>query len=99
MEKVKGAIILNGPGRSGTTLVYQILANHEDLAWISGWMNKFYKWPILSFFNKFYRANWNNYKVAPKPAEAYGYWKGFYGLSNDDIDDEIISLKKISVRM
>jgi hypothetical protein len=79
MTKIKDAIILNGPGRSGTTLVYQILAYHEDLAWISGWVNKFPFLPGLSVFNSLYTTkllglDWHNTRFVPKPAEAYNYW-------------------------
>lgn len=98
MEKIKKAIILNGPGRSGTTLIYQILAYHEELSWISSWVNKFPNVPSLSLFNRIYTnkwfgINWHNFSLVPKPAEAYGFWKNYYGKSNNEV-----SLKEISAK-
>ena len=95
MNKIKNAIILNGPGRSGTTLVYQMLAYHEDLAWISNWVNRYPSNPYLSWFNRFYN---HEKRMFPKPAEAYQYWKHFYGVSNNTIKKESIKKQQKAVQ-
>ena len=50
-------VIINGPGRSGTTLFSEMFCYHEDFAWISGWVNLFPAYPSLSYFNHLYRRD------------------------------------------
>lgn len=81
-------IIINGPGRSGTTLLSRLLSYHKDLGWISGWVNRFPHLPILSVFNFAYRLNIFGvlfYKTpkSPRPAEAYGFWNYYIESFND----------------
>jgi hypothetical protein len=100
-------IILNGPGRSGTTLLSQLLSYHQDLAWISGWVNRYPKFPELAFFNFMYRMKIMNFDVSkidkmPKPAEAYGFWKYYvrnFNSDNQPAPDEITRLKQAMERL
>lgn len=95
--KIKDAIIILGPGKSGTTLLYNILSLHRRLFWVSSYLIKFPHLPQLSLLNniqnlasleKFTR----NKKKFPRPAETLHYWscfiKGFHlNLSRFDPDE------------
>ena len=88
MNKIDNAIILNGPGRSGTTLISQILSYHDDLGWVSSWNNAFPNQSFLAILNRPYSAklfgiDWHKIKKSPKPSEAYDYWKHFFGHFNN----------------
>ncbi len=88
MNKIKDAIILNGPGRSGTTLISQILAYHDELGWVSSWNNAFPNQSFLGVLSRPYSAklfgiDWHSVKKSPKPSEAYDYWKHFFGHFNN----------------
>ena len=95
-------IILNGPGRSGTTLISKFLSHQKDLAWISGWVNRYPNIPQLSFLNFLYRKKIFGYDFSevskfPKPAEAYHFWKfyvrDFYS-GYEPSEEELLRLKK-----
>jgi hypothetical protein len=82
-QRISDAIIVHGPGRSGTTLLYNMLALHPELAWISGYVNRFPRHPILSNLNRLQgiRAleKWSRgRRFWPRPAEAYGFWNEYF---------------------
>ncbi len=77
--KIKNALIIHGPGRSGTTLLVNILALHEKIGWLSSYVDRFPKYPILTSFNKMQEVSafevWNRNKTKfPRPSEAYNFW-------------------------
>jgi hypothetical protein len=83
MEKINNAIIIHGPGRSGTTLFSNILSLHKDLYWISGYTNKYPGLPVLSLANNFQQIKsieklTRNKGKFPRPAEAYNFWNHFF---------------------
>lgn len=87
MNKIKNAIIIHGPGRSGTTLLSNILSLHPDFYWISGYVNKYPNLQILSIFNNFQRIPFfeklnRGKKKFPRPAEAYNFWKYYFNQFN-----------------
>ncbi|WP_243472452.1 sulfotransferase [Winogradskyella sp. MH6] len=100
-------IILNGPGRSGTTLLSKLICYHKDLAWISGWVNRYPHILKLSCFNDLYRKELINIDFSktskmPKPSEAYGFWNHYikrfdesYRLSETEIINTKNAIKKI----
>ena len=53
--KIDNAILIHGPGRSGTTLLNSILALHKDLSWISGYTNRYPEKLWLTYFNRLQR--------------------------------------------
>lgn len=80
--KIKDAIIIHGPGRSGTTLVSSILSLHNSLGWISGYLNKYPELNCLSFLNRINDINFlesitRGKRRMPRPSEAYQYWNHF----------------------
>lgn len=103
MNKIKDAIILNGPGRSGTTLISQILSYHDDLGWVSSWNNAFPERPFLGILNRPYSAklfgiDWHRVKKSPKPSEAYDYWKYFFGHFNNTNQGKEEHQKEIDIK-
>lgn len=96
MEKIKNAIIIHGPGRSGTTLLSSILSLHEDLGWISGYVNKYPKLTFLSIFNRLQNIlwfeKWNRGKRRfPRPSEAYNFWLYYIPGFNDPLISDMNS--------
>ena len=95
-------IIINGPGRSGTTLLSKLLSHQKDLAWISGWVNRYPNIPQLSFLNFLYRKKIFGYEFSevskfPKPAEAYNFWKFYiknFQSGYKPSEEELFQLKK-----
>ena len=80
---IPNAIIIHGPGRSGTTLLSNILSLHPDLGWISGYIDYFPQQSFLSVFNRiqdiktienFSRGR----KKYPRPGETYKFWKHYF---------------------
>jgi len=50
--KVKNYIFITGCGRSGTTLLYDILSRHHKLGWFSQWNNSFPNIPYFAFLSR-----------------------------------------------
>lgn len=95
MEKIENAIIIHGPGRSGTTLLSSILSLHGDLGWISGYVNKYPESTQLALLNKVQDISgfekWNRGKRRfPRPSEAYNFWLHYIPEFNDN-EIEVIS--------
>ena len=94
-------IILNGPGRSGTTLLSQLFSYHEDFTWISGWLNRYPNLTMLTYFNFLYRSKLFGIDISdlpktPKPAEAYNFWNHYIDNFNDNYEPTSLELKKLS---
>jgi hypothetical protein len=88
-------IFILGPGRSGTTLLSRLMSRHPELAWFSGWTNRFPNWPQLSLLSRlndltFLEKATRGIRKWPKPAEAISIWNycfpGF-SQSNNDWDE------------
>lgn len=78
-KKIENAIIIHGPGRSGTTLLYNLFSAHPDVYWLSNYNSKFPNriWP--TFVNRLDRVKWIRFllkksKYKPEAAEAYAFW-------------------------
>ena len=91
-----------GAGRSGTSLFYEMLAWHEDLAWISNYSNRYYThFPPSAMACRFYRLGIFKSlfgERSPKPAEGYKLWDWCHPVDNsphdpplteDDVNPEI----------
>jgi hypothetical protein len=88
--EVNKPIFIVGSGRSGTTLLYNIVAGHENVAWFSNYTNRFSQNAWLASFNYLYK----NVKTSntflkknyfPRPSEGYNLWDYFHPI-NDDRD-------------
>jgi hypothetical protein len=70
-------IFIVGCGRSGTTLLYDILCGHDDLAWFSNYTNRAPYLPILAELSRTYprlRGRGVQQRLTPKPNEGYRIW-------------------------
>jgi hypothetical protein len=97
MKKVSKPIIIIGSGRSGTTIISEIIFRHEDLAWPSTYQEKFPAFSSINlvrniFDNPFWRrlgqkrqlnkvSRFN--KILFKPSEAYNFWEHITGKRID----------------
>ena len=88
MEKIRNAVIIHGPGRSGTTLLSRILSMHSAFAWISGYVDRFPGRPVLAVLNRLMAIDvlerWTRSKrYWPRPAEAYQFWNHYFPRFSD----------------
>ena len=76
--RIEKPIFMVGAGRSGTTIIYEMLAWHKDLAWISNYSNRYYSnFPLSAIACRFYRARIAKKLLGarlPRPAEGYRVW-------------------------
>ena len=87
-NKIENPIIFFGTGRSGTTIISEIICRHPHIAYPSSYHTKFYKNQLINFVrilfeNKLWKiygqkrqlnkVNFLN-KVSFKPSEAYEMW-------------------------
>lgn len=96
INPIENPVILHGPGRSGTTLTYKILARHKEFFWISNYVNNFNN-PYLGLLNNLRRNETfdrltRDRRKFPEPSEAYGFWKGrfknYYELNDSPLPGE-----------
>lgn len=66
-------IILFGSGRSGTTIISEILFQHEQLAWHSNYQELFPRWTFVNYIRHVFDNKW---------WKASSYWK-FIGFSKN----------------
>ncbi len=85
-------IIIFGSGRSGTTVISEIIFQHEDLAWHSNYQELFPKFAPVNYMrrlfdNKFWRIigmntqndrSFTNYMLF-RPIERYDFWEAVTG--------------------
>lgn len=97
MKNISRPVIIIGSGRSGTTIISEILFRHESLAWPSNYQEKFPKLPGINllrliFDNKLWRLQGQKpqlnkvskiNKALFKPAEAYKFWEYLTGPDTD----------------
>jgi LPS sulfotransferase NodH len=71
-------VLVFGCGRSGTTLVYELLAAHPDTAWISTWTDRT-GLPCLARLNRlFAHSDRIGRFYPPRPSEGYRTWDRAY---------------------
>lgn len=92
---ISNAIIIHGPGRSGTTLLSNILSLHPELGWISGYIDYFPQQPFLSILNriqdiKSIESFSRGRKKYPRPGETYRFWKYYFPDFNIPADYKIV---------
>lgn len=82
MTKIKNAVIIHGPGKSGTTLFNDLLSLHKDLYWISSYLNKHPDKAYLALLNNIKRIGFleqltRNKKKIPRPVESFLFWSHY----------------------
>lgn len=58
---LKKPIIIIGSGRSGTTIISEVIFQHPDLAWLSNYQELFKKTPLINYLRRFFDNKW--YKI------------------------------------
>jgi hypothetical protein len=81
MEIVEPIVIV-GTGRCGSTLLHRLLAQHDDVGWLSTWNEVFPHVTGLSRFSNLYRYRFlghrlRHMKFFPKPFENYRFWEAY----------------------
>lgn len=77
---IERPIFVVGCGRSGSTLLYNLLCAHSDLAWFSTYTTRFNNYLFLATLSRLYplRLKFNFpsglEKTIPKPSEGYELW-------------------------
>lgn len=93
MENITKPLIFIGSGRSGTTIISEIVFRHECLAWPSNYQQNFRAFAPISLLRGFFENKlWSIQGQKPqlnkvssinkflfKPAEAYGFWEYLTG--------------------
>ncbi len=100
-------IIFIGTGRSGTTIISEIIMRHPELAYPAQYNDRFYKYPVISiirllFINKIYqiygqKPQLNKSKrfsiYSYRPSECYGMWNYITGKDIDFSRDFLLNEK------
>src|SRR5436305_12352172 len=93
MKRISKPIIIIGSGRSGTTIISEIIFRHESLAWPSNYQEKFPSLPETNLLRSFFDNRlWHVLGQKPqlnkvssfnkflfKHAEAYHFWEYLTG--------------------
>lgn len=96
-KELKGPIIFIGTGRSGTTIISEIIFRHKDLAFPINYQQKLLKSSRVNYIRRIFDNKlWRIFgqkkqlnktsilnRIAPKPSEGYPIWKHLLG---DEID-------------
>ena len=91
-ELLEKPIIIFGSGRSGTTIISEIIFQHEDLAWHSNYQELFPKFASINYLrrafdNRLWRVigmntqnnrSFTNYMLF-RPIERYDFWEALTG--------------------
>lgn len=101
--KIKNAIIILGPGKSGTTLLNDMLSYHPDFFWISNYVNRNPELLPLSIINNILKVPYLSGKIAklpksPRACEPFlffsHYINGFHRNESTFRAEEIAKLRK-----
>lgn len=90
--KIKNAVLIHGPGRSGTSLLNSMLSLHKEFAWISVYVNTYPNKLWLSYFNRLqgisaFEKLTRGKRKFPRSAESYNFWKHYVPqFNNPDLD-------------
>ncbi len=71
-------IFLLGPGRSGSTLLNNLVTHHRDVGYFVSWSSRYPSLPVLSL-GAWLRSSWlekqnRRIRFYPAPTEPYGLW-------------------------
>lgn len=82
-RRISDAVIVHGPGRSGTTQCYNLLTLHPEAAWISGWNDRLPGLGAVALLSRVQSSppveRWSrDRRYWPRPAEAYRFWDRYF---------------------
>lgn len=92
---VERPIFLIGCGRSGTTLLYNILCGHPSLAWFSNYTNRWPGLPQLAALSRSYapmKRRRVSLRRAPVPSEGYRIFDYYSPRSGSDNNKPLIEM-------
>src|SRR4051812_4787008 len=79
MAEIVRPVFLVGVGRSGTTVLYEMLAGHCDFAWFSNYTERAPRLPQLAALSTLYAPaglKGRPARLMPRPVEGYRLWDG-----------------------
>jgi hypothetical protein len=77
VDGLKPPLFIVGCGRSGTTIVYELLCEHPDLAWFSNYAERWPAFPQLEALTKLRdigAIRRSHSRFVPLPVEGYALW-------------------------
>lgn len=93
-------VFIVGCGRSGTTLLYELLATHSAFAWTSTWTDRALR-PSLAALNwsfRWSRRGATSHRGIPRPSEGYRLWDAALGRPGGAVDG-VLTEKDVDVVM
>jgi len=96
-DRLQRPLIFIGPGRSGSTIISEVVFAHEMLGWPSNylekmprapWVNLFQRlldnslWRLVGEKSQLYRTRRLN-GLLPRPAEAYSFWEALTDVETE----------------
>ena len=85
-------ILVVGCGRSGTTLIYQMLCCHPELGWFSNFTDRWGATPILATGSRVFpaaRRHGIKSRFLPTPSEAYPFWNDLSRIDDLPLEDPL----------
>ena len=85
-KKIANPIFFLGAPRSGTTIIFEAFAAHEDLSWFSNYLSRHPEYPVISILSRLTFSNYllgakkqiskqSRLKNLPYPSECYSVWE------------------------
>jgi len=102
MGEIIKPVFFIGMGRSGSSIIYEVIAHHEKLAWFSKYNTRIVRFPEITVAHRLF----GNYigekkqgqkisifnKILPAPSEAYPVWEYLAGVKfRDSFMSDIIA--------
>jgi hypothetical protein len=92
-REVRKPVFIIGPGRSGTTILFDVMATHPDVAWFSKYTSTWPSWPQLAALSRLadvsaLERSARDLRAFPRPTESYTILdrciEGFSSMSVND---------------
>lgn len=83
MSRRPDNVLVLGCARSGTTLLYDIMSHHKDIAWISNVADKAPQMPALHAVQRLRHLETPHRRLRIRPCEGHGTWRMIAGERRD----------------